>query len=194
MELTQENLSKFFPYYFTEERKTKLSRMLAKHPIEKPYYASQEDNEPLQGDCWSGLTIYRFDDGIKDQIKGMVLTNSCDLAKENNRLFVPKLSFVPIIDLEKYLVQLKASGIEDARIAQHAKEIRAQEITSFFYLPANETLEKEHIAILHDVHSIPANACIAGNRRASLSDVGFYIFIFKLSIHFCRLQENVDRG
>ncbi len=71
--------------------------------------------------------------------------------------------------------------------------MRAQEVTNVFYLPAGGPFEEEHIVLLDNVHSMPFAAHDEGEKLFTLSMAGFYLFAFKLSVHFCRLQENVDR-
>lgn len=196
MELTAENLAAFFPYYLTEERKRGLLAALRDIPSRR-YFASINDPEPLQGDGWRGLEILRFSDGTRDRIKGLVLTNSCDLAGGSKRVTPSQLNFVPLVAMKNYLGLLAASAVSEERIAQHSQDVRAQLITDLFYLPPDQTLAEEHIAVLSDVHTIPMAAFDKDTSKArlfSLSDVGFYLFVFKLSVHFCRLHESIDRS
>ena len=72
-------------------------------------------------------------------------------------------------------------------------------MTTIFYLPsdAEAGLQDDHIVLLDNVHSMPSGvfqATPAKRKAFTLSNLGFYIFIFKLSIHFCRLRENVIRA
>ena len=197
MNLTEENLSKFFPYYLTDERKKGLLQALKQLPSQRSYYARLSDPEPLQGDGWVGLQIFRFEDGFRDRVKGIVITNSCDLAADNSRLVPTQLTFAPLVPLARYLSMLERNGVSPDRIKQHAIDIRAQFINSLFYLPAGQDLAEEHIALLLDLHTIPLPAFVEDSgksRMFSLSDIGFYLFVFKLSIHFCRLHENIDRS
>ena len=197
MEPSVENLSKFFPYYLTEERKKGLLTALRDLPTQKSYYARLADPEPLQGDGWAGLQIFRFEDGIRDRVKGMVITNSCDLAADNSRIAPSHLTFAPLMPLAAYLSMLERNGISQARIAQHADDIRAQAINSLFYLPAAQDVAEEYIALLFDLHSIPLPAFVKDANKCrvfSLGDIGFYLFVFKLSVHFCRLHEKIDRS
>ena len=196
MELSAENIGRFFPYYLTEERKKGLLEALRDVPSRR-YYATISDPEPLQGDGWRGLQVLRFNDGARDRIKGIVLTNSCDLAGDNTRLMPAQLNFAPLIVLDRYLDILRANGVAERRVDQHARDVRAQTVSDLFYLPADTNIGPEHIALLHDIHTIPMPVFDDDANRArvfSLSDVGFYLFVFKLSVHFCRLHENIDRS
>lgn len=197
MDLPADSLSTFFPYYFTEERKRGLLSALKQLPLQKPYYAKLADPEPLQGDGWSGLQILRFEDAARTRITGIVITNSCDLTADNARLVPSKLTFAPLIPLSGYLSVLERGGVTKERILQHAGDIRAQAVNSMFYLPSTHDLIEEHVALLFDLHTVPTQAFEQddGKRRVfSLSDIGFYLFVFKLSVHFCRLHENIDRS
>ncbi|MGZ5601252.1 MAG: hypothetical protein ACXWFX_11735, partial [Methylobacter sp.] len=57
-------------------------------------------------------------------------------------------------------------------------------------------LESDHIVLLDDLHTLPVKLFCEKNDREkqfTLSQAGFYLFLFKLSIHFCRFHENVLR-
>jgi hypothetical protein len=196
MEPSAENLERFFPYYFTEERKKGLLRALKDVPSRR-YYARIPDPEPLQGDGWRGVPVLRFEDGSRTRVQAVILTNSCDIAGDNARLQSQQINFVPLIILDRYLELLRTNGISAERVDQHARDIRAQLITDIFYLPSDSEAGPERIALLHDIHTVPLPSFQndqGKERLFSLSDVGFYLFIFKLSVHFCRLHENIDRS
>jgi len=75
--------------------------------------------------------------------------------------------------------------------------IKRQEITNAFYLPKKEHIIEESIVLLDNVNSCKVDYFtergIKGIRLFTLSDYGFYLFIFKLSIHFTRVREDVER-
>lgn len=65
-----------------------------------------------------------------------------------------------------------------------------------FYLPKGGELEEDHVALIHDAHTLPLSSFQAQQSRRklfTLSQVGFYIFLFKLSVHFCRFHEKIHR-
>lgn len=196
MELSAENIEKFFPYYLTAERRAGLLAAL-KDPPSRRYYAQLADPEPLQGDGWRGLQVIRFEDGSRDRVQGIVLTNSCDLAGGNQRVMPVRLNFVPLINLDSYLECLRKGGVSEVRVSQHASDVRAQIISDLFYLPADYGVGPERIALFQEIYTIPMSVFSDDTAKArifSLSDVGFYLFVFKLSVHFCRLHENIDRS
>lgn len=54
----------------------------------------------------------------------------------------------------------------------------------------------ECIALLDDLHTIRLDSFEGiqeRNKILTLNQIGFYIFLFKLSVHFCRFHEEVDR-
>ena len=150
----------------------------------------------LQGDGWSSIEIVRFEDGQRAKIRGILLSNSCDIDPTNRRDFPPRIIFAPLVNLAAYERQLKtqmsANVVEDKIDA-----IRSQTVSSIFYLPAGGNLHSEHIAILDDLHTIPLSTfeVEAGREKLfTLGQMGFYLFLMKLSIHFCRFQESIVRS
>jgi len=185
------------PYYLTREQKEGLTKALNdfhERPIE--YYASQHENEMLQGDGWIGLQVLHFNDGVRKNIKGIILSNSCDISTENKRELPTNITFAPIIKLDNYAAILKQAGLKDVQIEGKLESIKNQNVTNIFYLPSGGTLDSDYIALLSDLHSIPSQAFgqIAEREKIfTLSMVGFYLFVLKLSVHFCRFHENVTR-
>jgi len=163
------------------------------------YLSAAQDsfaNERLQGDGWRGLPLFSFASGERKDVRGILLSNTCDVSPENDRTLPPKLVFAPIIRLSLIEARFAAKGISSAHVAGKVKAIRGQIATSVFYLPAGGPLQEDYVALLDDVHSVPVSAHENDNKEKlfTLSMAGFYLFVFKLSVHFCRLRENVDRS
>jgi hypothetical protein len=126
----------------------------------------------------------------------VVLSNTCDVAPENPRDLPVNIIFAPLIPLEGYTALLLGAGVTQQSIDDKVAAIRRQRITSLFYVPTGGGLTSEHIVLLEDIHTMPAK--IYEEERATakiftLSQAGFYLFILKLSIHFCRFHENLTR-
>ena len=82
------------------------------------------------------------------------------------------------------------------QINDRFQAIREQRVTTMFYLPKGGSLEEEYVALLDDLHTVPARIFeqVAERKKLfTLSLVGFYLFVLKLSVHFCRLHEEVAR-
>jgi len=193
-----EDIQNYLPYYLTEERKSGLLKALADFPDNFEYYQQYNANsESLQGDGWRGVQVINFQTGEKCEILGIILSNSCDISPENHRELPARITFAPVIALGAYENLLRKSGIIEQSIVSKLQSIRLQQVTDVFFLPAGGDLEEDHIALLNDLHSMPYSSFEAARKRSKafmLSMCGFYMFLLKLSIHFCRFHENLDRA
>jgi len=76
--------------------------------------------------------------------------------------------------------------------------MRKQLISSLSYLPKGSKLPDECVALLDHVNSCDVSVLTQENvvekRLFSLSNYGFYLFLYKLSIHFTRVREAIDRS
>jgi len=196
MEFDPGHVEKFLAPYLREDRKAGFLEALKDFPPKKPFYCNLDDPDPLQGDCWSGVTVIDFGTGSRDQVKGLVLSNSCDVASDNQRHRPVGLNFAPIIALVNYRALLMQGLRDPSKVESHMADVRDQKISSIFYLPDVGELGGESLVLLDNVHTVPLDyfSRQADKRRIfALSDVAFWLFMFKLSFHFCRLHENVDR-
>lgn len=150
--------------------------------------------EMLQGDIWRGFQIFSFNSGKVSEARGIVLSNSCDVSAENARVLPPKVTFAPIVKLSKIVERFEKHGLDSEKIASRLTDIKAQKVTNMFYLPADGLLDEDYVALLDDLHSMPLEVHRkTAKKQFTLSMAGFYLFIFKLSVHFCRMHENVNR-
>lgn len=207
MEITFESLNEHIPYYLTQGQKEGLIKALKAFiddKVTKSYYLNRYLTELLQGDAWTKLKIRNFDTGETGSILGIILSNSCDIASENIRDFPVNITFAPLIPLSKYAELLKRNKLHTMAIDQKIRAIKRQGITSMFFLPAGGglyesgcALKEDHIALFDDIYTMPLTVFESEKEKSkvlTLSDFGFYLFIFKLSIHFCRFQENLQRS
>jgi hypothetical protein len=202
MAISVDSLHDQIPYYLTKEQKEGLLKALKDFPRNAPYYLTGQYKEEyqeklLQGDGWTKLKIFNFYTGEKASINGIVLSNTCDVTPENARDIPVNIVFAPIVPLSAYSAALEKGGISSEKIQQKIQAIKAQQITTIFYLPAGDGFDKDHIVLLDDIHTIPAKAFeqeAEKSKQFTLSLFGFYLFVFKLSVHFCRLHEGVNRA
>lgn len=194
--ISAQSIQNQLPYYLTQKEKEGLAHALANWPNPIQYYISGYDADILQGDSWTHLPIRRFETGEKLLVNGVVLSNTCDIAPENPRAIPPKAVVCPLVRLDHYVHLLEKASLSSKAIGDKVKAIRAQRITNIFYLPDVPNLSGEHITVLDDVYSVPTRFIEIGkvNRKLfTLHLVGFYLFVLKLSAHFCRLHEQVKR-
>ncbi|RIJ23334.1 hypothetical protein D1224_03390 [Henriciella barbarensis] len=193
-----ENLERQLPYYLTQGRDALLKELKAFFTSQQGHYYYEGPNDEIyQGDAWRGLEFYHFDTGKKITARAIVLSNTCDVAPENRRVFPRRITFAPLTPFSQYRSALVNFGWSDSQIEPHLEDIKKQRITSVFHLPSGGGLEEDHLARLDDIHSVPAAAHEKNAEREklfTLSQFGHYVFLFKLSIHFCRFQEEIVRS
>lgn len=192
----------FLPKYLSAEDYNTLIKELEDFPknIDSRMYTSiADDNLLCQGDVIKDMPfteIDHLDNGVinKDCI---VLSNTCDIDLNNKRLFKSRIMYAPLIELQKYQQVLLNHGNTEQQVCDHIKSIKEQRISQILYLPKSKTFN-ESLVFLDKVINIDSRAIdrmtLKQRRLVSLSDYGFYLLLFKVSVHFCRLQENVVRG
>lgn len=197
-----EELKKYLPKYLSEESTKSLFKNLKSFPdnINKRFYGNVLDDEQIifQGDGMRDLLVINLPNPKVELFPVMVISNTCDVTPENRRLIEPKILYCPILRISKYKDRLSHSKIDENRISQHMKEIKEQKISSIFYLPKGGGLPEDCIALLDSINNCKSsfvdNEEIQKRRLFSLSNYGFYVLLFKLSIHFTRIREAVERG
>ena len=125
------------------------------------------------------------------------MSNSCDIDPQNPRAAPSRVIFAPLVKLAAYEGLLRGGGFEMKSVDDTLAAIRAQKITNLFFLPAGGPLEEAHVVRLDEVHSMPVGAFFKPKepeKLFTLSNTGFYMFVLKLSVHFCRLHEKINRN
>lgn len=140
--------------------------------------------------------------------KAVILSNSCDINQEHKGLDIPFILFAAIIPLNDYLAELKSRNIDKIRIDSFLDNLKDNKISNLFFLPElkfnNELiLEESFIRFDYNV-SLENNFILSdkynkkyipdGDRIFTFSDYGFYLFLFKISMHFTRIREGVFRN
>ena len=196
MQITSESIKDQIPYYLSQKAKEHLAKALDNFPRQIDYYINLYPDETLQGDGWTSVDVIRFEDGARKLIKALLLSNSCDIASENKRDLPTKLSFASMVKLDRYQELLMSGGLDREQIKAKVQAIKEQRVTSLVYLPKGSALDDDYVALLDDIHTVPYQAFRARNEKKklfTLSNVGFYLFVLKLSVHFCRLHEEIVR-
>ena len=197
-----EDIEKYLPKYLSPEKQKELYEQLKEFPenVSKIYGSDFTfDIGILQSDIIKDIPFYNLPDINNKNTKVMVVSNSCDIDPENNRPLPPKVSYIPLISLDKFIQLLKSKDIGDERIRGIEESIKKQKTTNMFYLPKGALLEEDSIALFENVLSINRDyffeeALKRDSKIATLGNYGFYMFLLKLSIHFTRIQEAVDRN
>ncbi len=187
------------PPYLSAGVKQKLYQDLKNFPnnLDQVYW-SPTDPDCRQGEGFSEFCyIYRTSgDLLTKSVKGIVVSNSCDIAPANKPDPWKNVLFAPIAPLDKYIARLAGAGKDKVSIDGVVDSIRRQRVTDLFYLPAKGVEFPESIVPLDDIRPESVHDFHARQpaRLFSLNQYGWYIFLIKLSIHFTRLQEGVQRA
>jgi len=187
----------FLPKYLTEEQTRHLFSELSKFPENLNFYTFRPElQEPfLQGDGWRGFVVIDFLTGDRKEVSGMILSNSCDVSPETLRDLPVNVLFAPLIQLSRYAEILRQAGKTEEQIENQIRNIKKQYVTSIFYVPQCPGSIEDSIILLDDIHAHPLQDFLGRQRRSlfTLNQYAFYIFLLKLSIHFSRFREGIDR-
>ena len=198
-----DDLKLYLPKFLSENSEKSLFEGLKDFPnnLDGRFYTQKLKNEEtiFQGDGISGLLVVNLPSTQINGAKCLLFSNTCDLDPSNPRSFPSQIVYAPIFDLEKYQSRLASlPEYSPQKISDHIKAIQKQEITQIFYLPQLGGILKESIVFLDRINNCQNNSIdrrdLPSQRIFSLSDYGFYIFLLKLSIHFTRIRDKVDRG
>jgi len=201
-----EEIKKYLPQYLSSQEKHKLFEDLKKFPhnIDKKMYSESLLKKPLiyQGDGIDGLLVSNLP-ALENRFAPVcVLSNSCDIDEANKRFFRSRIVYCPIFKLSKYRAALIKEYVDTGKhpvesIEDHIETIKKQFVTQIFYLPREGKLAEDSIVFLDRPINFPLENIdvegISEKKIFVLSNYGFYIFLIKLSIHFTRIQEGVNR-
>jgi len=197
-----EDISIYLPKYLSPGSSDKLFEELKRFPdnIDSRLYTDylQKDRMIYQGDGLTDMLVVNLPNEKIAMAPAMVLSNTCDISPVNPRLFPSAIIYATIFNLEKYKNALLEEGIKDVdSIDSHVRDIRKQRITQIFYLPPHGMLERESIVFFDRINNCDTKYIdfekLKGIRLFTLSNYGLYLFLFKLSVHFTRILEGIDR-
>jgi len=108
--------------------------------------------------------------------------------------------YAPIVPVEDFFNTLcEEFDYDEARIKSIHGKLKNQTYSNLFYLPPNHKNQKDYILFLDNIFWQPSSILkdkikrIDSERFVSLNYFGFYLLITKLSYHFCRVPEELDR-
>lgn len=202
MSFNVDSLQQHIPFYLTSEDQRALVEELnaiasggTANYLLSAYNDTFKD-DMLQGDGWRGFQLFLFETGERRPVRGLVLSNSCDVDPANPRDVPARVIFAPLVKLSAFKGLLDASGISAEKVEAKIASIKAQKTTNIFFLPAGGPLEEDYVVRFDEAQSMPVAAHTKSPDREklfTLSNTGFYMLVLKLSVHFCRLQEKVNR-
>lgn len=198
----QQDLKLYLPSYLSQGSDKELYDFLKNFPlkISKKFYSiiADETKNIYQGDGIVDLPVIKFPDTEWRKQHCIVLSNTCDNSLDNARFFSSQIIYAPIFNLQKYRLILTKENYAKDRIDSHINSIREQKISSIFYLPKINDEYGESLVFLDRLFHAPSKMInieqLNEKRTFSLSNQGFYILLYKLSVHFSRIKERLDRN
>lgn len=195
-----EKFEKQLPQYLSYESRKRLFEALSQFPnnIDNRLYTKFLENEEIifQGDGIKDILFVDLPSKNSKIINAMIISNSCDINPQNNRYLTLNATYCPIVSLDNYEHLLTTKGIDEEKIKQQVKQIKRQEISNLFYLPRTSSIP-DSIVFFDRINSIDVDWLyekdLGDARLFTLSDYGFYLFLYKLSIHFTRIWERIER-
>src|SRR3989304_388334 len=194
----------FLPKYLSEESAINLFNELTQFPqnIDSRFYTNTYlyPNDILQGDGLNGMLLVNLPDTKIGEGKAIIISNSCDMDTSNSGLFASSICYCPIFNLHKYETMLKNKypDLSDTRTPLHIQDIRAQRVSQIFFLPSASELQDDSFVFLDKICNCDNlgidRATLNSRKILTLSNYGFYFFLFKLTIHFTRIRESIDRA
>lgn len=188
--------SSFLHKFLRPERRAELFSELDRLPQTQSYYAENSDQALLQGDGWENVDFLNVETGVRQAIRVVILSNTCDMAWENERDVPIRMTISPLVRVSKFIDLLRRQKVDEAVIQNKLESLRRQEISNIFYFPKGMA-DDEYIIFFDDVQSQSPKTFfdkVEKKRIFSLSQPGFWYFLVKLAIHFCRANESVVRG
>jgi hypothetical protein len=201
-----EEVKKYLPQYLSSTAQQELFKELNQFPhnIDQRLYTTQLTNKKsiFQGDGIQDLLYINLPGTDIDKVPGMIFSNTCDVDQSNIRFMPLRIVYAPILNLSKYKQILIKNHVETSKksfqsIQSHITDIKKQYVSHIFYLPKGGKLKNDSIVFFDRLINYPSDSIesqsVPGRRIFTLSDYGFYLFLFKLSLHFTRIRESVSR-
>lgn len=203
-----DEINKLLPPDLSEQKKGRLreglrqftQQNISQDKFYTDFYLPVSLNYFLQGDLIRELRFPTFNNATGQYQKlyfdALLISNTCDVDESNKNTVTKKVVLAKLIPLNLYVASLKELAVENA--AEILTQIKNQQFSNILYLPPNKE-KNEYLAYFDDLSTIDKEELnvlkeeIVLNRIESLDYFGYYLFIFKLSYHFCRLPEETER-
>lgn len=216
MKFGEDNFELLLPNYLTSEQKSRLKDSLAQFAVQREtkdpsgeldysnFVTRQACEYFKQSDLVYQIRYPHLNEDTfefeKYYTTAIILSNTCDISNENaHTLNKKQCVLAPIIELDSYIQTLKTlDTFSDARLASFLNELKLQRITNIFYISENGG--SEYIALLDKIFWFPTDELnsyledINENKLFSLTQFGYYLFLLKLTFHFSRFPEALDRA
>lgn len=215
MGLFGENFESLLPSYLTDTDKSRLKDGLIQFSVNREVEISKSEIDYSNFTSKEHSSYFKQSDLIREirypflnaeyeyekkYTDAIILSNTCDISDENPHTLNKKQSVLaPIIKLDLFVEELSAnSEFSDEQINSFQQELKLQRISNLFYVCDNGG--SEFVAMLDKIFWFPTEELngflpdIAENKIFSLSLFGYYLYLLKVSFHFCRFPESLERA
>ena len=202
VEYTFEEIKKYLPQYLCDESINDLFKEIncfQNSGYNNNLYTNQLYDKTLifQGDVLNEMQFIFFPAPKVFKTLGMVLSNTCDINIENSHFSDIQICYAPIFKLQNYIDGLH-DKFTDQQIEDHIKCIKNQRYTTIMYLPSHLNGPTEDAIVLLDKicncdSSSIERTKLTNRRFFTLNNFGLYLYLLKISIHFTRIRESIDR-
>jgi len=200
-----EEMKTYLPSYLSPADQKQLFDQLSTFESKSSEYYTSMDLEISsgikQGDAIPGISYVTLPITQPKKTNVIVFSNTCDIAVENKRYYPTKVMYAPIIKLSLFRAKVLEKSFPDdsARVESILETIRMQRKTDIFYLPPPPGKDDEYIVFLDSVCSSTMGAFYeeadqSEEKEFTFSQLGHYLFLLKLSIHFSRFGEGACRS
>lgn len=208
MDFFVDELNRILPVELTEQKKGRLQEGLKQFSKENrlqdkyytDFYLSSNNSFFLQGDLIKELRFPVFNNKSRLYEKlyydALLISNTCDIDEANKRNIPKKAILAKMIPFDAFVESLAELEVDNA--SNILNQIKNQQYSNVFYLPQSKN-KVDYIAYFDDLSIIEIEELTALkeeinlNRIESLDYLGYYLFVFKMSYHFCRLPEETQR-
>lgn len=198
-----EDIRRYLPQYLSREAEASLFENLAQFPanIDSRMYSRLHAGSTsfFQGDGVRSMPFVNIPDPKLDSLPAMIVSNTCDISPENPRLVPMRVVYAPVFNLGKFIEALSRKFPDrQVQVSGYVESIRRQMVSNVFYLPVGSGgLGYEGIVPLDRVQNAPVAQLRTNtppaDRLFALGNYGWYLFLYKLSIHFSRIREGIER-
>ena len=202
---------RLLPDYLSKAEKGRLLNALAQftekdgweNQSHTHFYLSNKPNYFLQGDLvrgvrqaiWNPIT----DEFQKIYANALILSNTCDLDATNDRVITKDVVLAPLTPFNDFVEELSLIVTNKTKLATIIQGVKSQTYSNVFYLPTHTRSNQDFVCFFDNAFWFPTEELtdylphIEQIRFQSLDYFGYYLFMVKLSYHFCRLPEEKQR-
>lgn len=161
------------------------------------FFSRDEFDFPLQGDAYDGVPYVNVDvdPASVRSTRAMLLSNTCDMSADNRRAEPARVIVAPLIRVARLRQVALEEGVSAVAFEAKLTAMRQHRVSNALLLPAGKGIAEESVVFFDRLQSMQIARFHDATpvKLATLSNQAFWLLTVKISIHFSRLQEGVNR-